>query len=133
MSPSTPSEAEGAVVPVPARCIAPNAVLAAAAEVAPVPPLAIGKVPVTPGLGLAVKIEVAVVDARFINIDGAAVKPVPPCETANVPVIPGRGFAVKIDVAVVDERFTSNEGAVVNPEPPLDVGRTPVISVPLRI
>jgi hypothetical protein len=53
----------------------------------PVPPLATGKVPVTPGRGDAAKTLAAAVVARFVNIDGFAVRPVPPCPTANVPVI----------------------------------------------
>ena len=53
--------------------------------VAPVPPFATGNVPVTPGLGLAAKTLAAVVDARFVNMDGDAVNPVPPCAIVSVP------------------------------------------------
>ena len=65
--------------------LTPNDVRAADALVAPVPPLANGNVPVTPGRGDAVNTPAALVDARFTNNDGLAVTPVPPLATGNVP------------------------------------------------
>jgi hypothetical protein len=56
-------------------------------ELAFVPPLAIGRTPVTPGRGLDCNTLAAVVDAKLTSIDGDVVKPVPPFEIGSVPVI----------------------------------------------
>ena len=71
----------------------PKAFLTPAAVVCPVPPFSIGKIPVTPGRGDACNGDVAVVLARFTNIEGAEVKPVPPLAIGNVPVTPTVIFA----------------------------------------
>jgi hypothetical protein len=59
----------------------------------PVPPLATGSMPVTPGRGVAVSGEAAVVAARLVSIEGAADKPVPPLATGSIPVTPGAALA----------------------------------------
>ena len=66
---------------------APNALLAAEAEVAPVPPLVTGKVPVTPGLGDVANSDAALVDARLIRQEGLEVILVPPLAIGNVPEV----------------------------------------------
>ena len=66
---------------------APNALLAAAADVAPVPPLVIGKVPVTPGLGDVANSDAALVDARLTRQEGLEVILVPPLVIGSVPEV----------------------------------------------
>ena len=65
----------------------PNAVFNALKDVTPVPPLAIGNVPVTPGRGEAANVLAAEVEPRFTNIDGLEVIPVPPLATGKVPEV----------------------------------------------
>ena len=61
--------------------------MAPLALVAPVPPCATGKVPVTPGRGEVANTPAAAVEPRFTNKLGFAVIPVPPLATGNVPEV----------------------------------------------
>ena len=88
----------------------------------PVPPWAIPSVPVMPGRGDACRTLAAVVEPRFVSIEGDAVRPVPPLAMPSVPVMPGRGEACRTLAAVVLPRFVSIEGDAVRPVPPDAMG-----------
>jgi len=82
----SPERVNAPVIVSPALATAPRLVKAVAATEAPVPPFAIGSVPVTPIL--VVKAFAYVVEPRFAWILVIEVNPVPPFYTGNVPVTP---------------------------------------------
>jgi hypothetical protein len=85
--------------------VIPRLVRAAAAVVDPVPPLAIGKIPVTPGLGDALNALSAAVDPRLTNMEGFTVIPVPPLEIGKV-VIASSFLPISSKIVVIEFLFS---------------------------
>jgi hypothetical protein len=128
-------------------------------EVVPVPPFAIGKVPVTPvvsgspvqlvkvpeeGVPRTGVVRVGLVDKTTLPVPVEVVTPVPPLATGKVPVTPVvKGNPVQLvkvpeegvpktgvtSVGLVDNTVLPDPVEVVTPVPPLATGRVPVTPV----